>query len=189
MGRVCPTFVAGRWVGAEFFEENPSFGGSGEQVGHRGFGSPGKLKVRITVFPIPEHGLFFLSQSAIVSELFRLVVCSGLPLWGNGKAASGVCPQLASPFASYRVRANPGVCLLSRGGSRQRVGPREACPSGQVDRAPRGGGGWSYRASGVPPKLDMFRAAGRRRAPPTSDSESVQNTRRGTIAEGVGVFG
>ena len=141
MGRVCPTFVAGRWVGAEFFEENPSFGGSGEQVGHRGFGSPGKLKVRITVFPIPEHGLFFLSQSAIVSELFRLVVCSGLPLWGNGKAALGVCPQLASPCASYRARASPGVCLLSRGGSRQRVGPREACPSGQVDRAPRGCGG------------------------------------------------
>ena len=57
VGRICPTSVIGRQVGAEFFGENPSLGGSEEQVGRRGFGSPGNSEVRITVFPLPEHVL------------------------------------------------------------------------------------------------------------------------------------
>ena len=127
VGRICPTSVIGRQVGAEFFGENPSLGGSGEQVGRRGFGSPGNSEVRITVFPLPEHVALFLSHSATVSELFgRLSSVPGCLSGGMGE------PRLASAcgslrFAvSYRARVSPGVCLITVWWMRQHVRPREA---------------------------------------------------------------
>ena len=97
----------------------------------------------------PHHGIpatgacrSFLSHSATVSELFgRHSSVPGCLSGGMGE------PRLASAcgslrFAvSYRARASPGVCLFPVWWIRRHVGPREACPSGHVDRAPRGDAG------------------------------------------------
>ena len=104
VGRICPTSVIGRQVGAEFFGENPSLGGSGEQVGRRGFGSPGNSEVCITVFPLPEHVALFLSHSATVSELFgrfRLLGAVSLGEW------EGRVWQV--PAARFALRSHTGL--------------------------------------------------------------------------------
>ena len=103
VGRICPTSVIGRQVGAEFFGENPSLGGSGEQFGRQGFGSPGNSR---SANGIPATGACrsFLSHSAIVSELFgRAASVPGCFSGGMGE------PRWQVPAARFALQSHTGL--------------------------------------------------------------------------------
>ena len=154
VGRICPTSVIGRQVGAEFFGENPSLGGSEEQVGRRGFGSPGNSEVRITVFPLPEHVLSSSvsrppSRNCLdVLRRFRAVSL------GEWESCAGLCRRLASLCCLIPGSREPRCALHHRvvGAAARRA--QGSCPSGHVDRAPRGDAGGVFRASVVSSALE-----------------------------------